>query len=107
MDLLRQVRTRRRLRATSQVAANCLFNACADCGKFTHLFSVCGTLGERTSEDGGVGGHTDDIVGLDEFGEVAAGQTLKERSSSQMDASVGRLLSGLRHVKTFDLFVQK
>ena len=82
---------------------DCLFNACADCGKFTHLFSVCGTLGERTSEDGGVGGHTDDIVGLDEFGEVAAGQTLTgEVVKPDGDAGVGKLLSGLRHVKTFD-----
>ena len=82
---------------------DCLFNACAGGGKLTHLLSVCGALGERASEDGGVGGHTDDVVGLDEFGEVAAGQTLTgEVVKPDGDAGVGKLLSGLRHVKTFD-----
>ena len=82
---------------------DCLFNACAGGGKLTHLLSVCGALGERASEDGGVGGHTDDVVGLDEFGEVAAGQTLTgEVVKPDGDTGVGKLLSGLRHVKTFD-----
>lgn len=74
--LLRQVqatsqaaRPRRRSRRTAS-------STLAPTAASSHLFSLR-HLGERTSEDGGVGGHTDDIVGLDEFGsEVAAGQTL-------------------------------
>ena len=42
-------------------------------------------------------------MGLDEFGEVAAGQTLTgEVVKPDGDTGVGKLLSGLRHVKTFD-----
>ena len=67
-------------------------------GQLTHLLGVGGTLGERTGEDGGVGGHADHVVGLDELGEVAAGQALAgEVVKPDGDTGVGKLLSGLRH----------